>query len=69
MYLNLKMSSYFLFVHVVPGVIGTLQALEAIKIVVGIKCILLFEISPAYTLLLNGAILHYHFNRTMNAEL
>ena len=27
--------------HEVPGVIGTLQALEAIKIVVGIKCILL----------------------------
>ena len=33
---------------VVPGVIGTLQALEAIKIVVGIKCILWFEIPPAY---------------------
>ena len=27
--------------HEVPGVIGTLQALEAIKIVVGVNCILL----------------------------
>ena len=29
----------------VPGVIGTLQALEAIKIIVGIKCILSSSLS------------------------
>lgn len=32
-----------LFYFLVPGVIGTLQALEAIKIAVGIKCILLYN--------------------------
>ena len=34
---------YFYNFFLVPGVIGTLQALEAIKIAVGIKCILIYR--------------------------